>query len=138
MVRIAMAVIGASVAVEVALAGPEDTPSELLAMVGRADFLEHCSACHGASGRGNGPVASSLNKPPTDLTRIAARRDGKFPADEIAAFIDGRTELAAHGSREMPIWGREFASRSGSDAIGDELVRGRHLILVEYLRTIQR
>ena len=121
-----------------ASAGDNDVPSEILATVGRADFVEHCAPCHGMSGRGNGPAASSLKKPPADLTRIAERHGGRFPTGEISKFIDGRNEIPAHGSREMPIWGREFTARMGNDDIGDELVRGRHLILVEYLETIQR
>jgi len=121
-----------------ASAGDEDVPSEILVTVGRADFVEHCASCHGTSGRGNGPAASSLKKPPSDLTRIAERRGGEFPSGEISKFIDGRNELPPHGSREMPVWGREFTTRMGDDDIGDELVRGRHLILVEYLKTIQR
>lgn len=121
-----------------ASAGDNDVPSEILATVGRADFVAHCAPCHGMSGRGNGPAASSLKKPPADLTRITERRGGEFPTGEISRFIDGRNELPAHGSREMPIWGREFTTRMGDDKIGDELVRGRHLILVEYLKTLQR
>ena len=121
-----------------ASADDADIPSEILVAVGRADFVEHCASCHGMQGRGNGPAASSLKKTPADLTRIAERNGGEFPAGEISKFIDGRTQLPAHGSREMPIWGREFSTRMGDDEIGDELVRGRQLILVEYLRTIQR
>ena len=56
----------------------------------------------------------------------------------MAAIIDGRASIAAHGGREMPVWGRAFADEVGGDAVGDEVVRGRLLILVEYLRSIQR
>jgi hypothetical protein len=38
----------------------------------------------------------------------------------------------------MPVWGRDFSARLGEDDIGDQLTRGRVLILVEYLKTIQR
>ena len=113
-------------------------PSELLASFGRAQFVEHCASCHGMKGRGDGPAATSLKIAPADLTRIATRRDGTFPDGDIAAIIDGRTEVPAHGSREMPVWGRDFSARLGEDEIGDQLTRGRVLILVEYLKTIQR
>jgi len=135
---LATAAIGLVISASYATAAQDEAPSELLAMVGRADFVEHCAPCHGLAGKGNGPVASSLDKPPADLTGIAERRGGTFPAGDIGAFIDGRTEVPAHGTREMPVWGRKFAARMGTDPIGDELVRGRLLILVEYIRTIQR
>ena len=35
---------------------------------GEALFPDHCSACHGAEGRGDGPLAKSLADPPADLT----------------------------------------------------------------------
>jgi mono/diheme cytochrome c family protein len=31
----------------------------------------HCAACHGVEGKGDGPQASSLSKPPTNLTDLA-------------------------------------------------------------------
>jgi copper resistance protein D len=35
---------------------------------GQELFAEHCASCHGANGRGDGPVAANLPKPPADLT----------------------------------------------------------------------
>ena len=119
-------------------ADSNSAPSELLATFGRAQFVEHCASCHGMKGRGDGPAATSLKVAPADLTRIATRRGGTFPSGDIAAIIDGRTEVTAHGSRTMPVWGRDFSARLGEDEIGDQLTRGRVLILVEYLKTIQR
>jgi mono/diheme cytochrome c family protein len=63
-------------------------------------FVRYCSACHGAHGQGDGPAASAFQPPPADLTRIRQRHDGFFPAAEVAAAIDGRTAIPAHGSRE--------------------------------------
>jgi mono/diheme cytochrome c family protein len=109
----------------------------LLADPGAETFHEYCAACHGATGEGNGPVAAELKKPPADLTRIAARRGGTFPDAEIARWIDGRFDVPAHGTREMPIWGRVFqAPAPGAEP--DDVVRGRLLTLVEYLKTIQK
>ncbi|HWP94484.1 MAG TPA: cytochrome c/FTR1 family iron permease [Gammaproteobacteria bacterium] len=42
----------------------------------RALYAEHCAACHGAAGHGDGPLAPSLEPPPTDFhdrTRAAER-----------------------------------------------------------------
>lgn len=105
---------------------------------GRVSFLRHCSSCHGAQARGDGPVATALRATPADLTGIAARRGGSFPEAEISAFIDGRTDLPAHGSREMPVWGRVFAQPITENTDGEEVVRGQLWVLVEYLKSIQQ
>ena len=85
---------------------PSATPAPgesnpILVEVGGQAFATHCASCHGADARGSGPVAAALNIRPADLTRIAARRGGDFPADDLAAWIDGRLASPAHGTREM-------------------------------------
>jgi mono/diheme cytochrome c family protein len=65
-------------------------------------YAQHCAMCHGADARGGGPLAPSLIVPPTDLTALG--RGEAFPASRVAARIDGRDPLVAHGS-PMPIWG---------------------------------
>ena len=55
--------------------------------------------------------------PPTDLTHITQRHGGRFPVAEIAAYIDGRTVVLAHGSREMPIWGERFGEMVGGGSV---------------------
>jgi hypothetical protein len=53
-------------------------------------FRMYCAPCHGASARGDGPVASSMKQKPADLTLLARRNGGTFAADEVARIIDGR------------------------------------------------
>jgi mono/diheme cytochrome c family protein len=121
-------------------AGPAcaaDPDESLLVESGRKSFQRHCSACHGMDGSGNGILKPVLRVAPSDLTRIAARRGGEFPDAEIAAFIDGRSFVAAHGSREMPVWGRIFGEPVVEDGDAEEVVRGQLWILVEYLKSIQ-
>lgn len=57
--------------------------------VGHALYVDHCAACHGASGRGDGAMAGGLPVAPADLTRIAARHDGVFPWSDVIAKIHG-------------------------------------------------
>ncbi len=38
----------------------------------------------------------------------------------------------------MPIWGRRFGERIPEAGISEEVVRGRMLVLVEYLKSIQQ
>ena len=127
--------VSSGVATPSSSAEPNDP---MLAEVGAGMFKQYCASCHGASGVGDGPVAASLKKPPADLTRIAARRGGKFPDAEISRWIDGRFDAPAHGTREMPVWGRQFQDTVGNRTDPDEVVRGRLLTLVEYLKTIQK
>lgn len=123
------------------LAGAEPSdgaaPDPMLAEMGAAPFAQYCASCHGANARGDGPVASSLAKPPADLTRIAARRDGRFPKGEIAKIIDGRFAIGAHGTREMPVWGAVLGESVPDPEMSEELTRGTIAVLVEYLASIQ-
>jgi mono/diheme cytochrome c family protein len=120
-----------------AAAQPPRIPGETVS-AGQQYFMRYCSACHGVTGRGDGPAAPALRTPPADLTRVAQRRDGRFPVAEITALIDGRTVVPAHGSREMPIWGERFGEMGGGGSVGEEVVRGNLLVLIEYLQSIQQ
>ena len=112
-------------------------PDPLLAQMGAETYLELCASCHGPEARGDGPVAPSLATPPADLRRIAERRGGSFPVGEIARKIDGRFDLPAHGTRDMPVWGRRFAADVPDARDAEAIARGRVAVLVEYLQTIQ-
>lgn len=75
------------------------------ALAGRALYAEFCAVCHGESLRGDGPMAEALTIPPPDLTQLSGA--GAFPLVAVAAQIDGRDPLAAHGG-EMPLFGDWF------------------------------
>ena len=105
---------------------------------GRHVYYRHCATCHGYWGDGQGYLAPLLVSTPADLTQIAARRKGVFPAREIAQIIDGRQGLPGHGSREMPIWGQRLGHTLTSAPDSETAVRGEILLLVEYLRALQR
>ena len=89
--------------------------------------------CHGMDAKGRGPAAPAMKVPPTDLTRLAQRGGGKFSAADIRQVIEGRTELPAHGSREMPIWGEVFRALE-SDSVMRNL---RMKNLIDYLESLQ-
>jgi len=104
---------------------------------GASLFKAYCASCHGIGGRGDGPVAASLKVEVPDLTRIAARQGGQFPAEQIRKIIDGRTTMPPHGSREMPVWGQEFRAAALNDSRAQQRVDGLIDSLVQYLRSIQ-
>ena len=72
---------------------------------GQLEFQVRCAACHGMEGLGDGLVGQLLKMPPPNLALISQRNGGSFPFERVFEIIDGRKEMAAHGTRDMPIWG---------------------------------
>jgi len=102
---------------------------------GKGVFGEYCAACHGTDGQGNGPAATALKKRPADLTQLSLKNGGVFPEIRVTKFIKGYDELAAHGTRDMPVWGYVLGSLSSQNpAVVDQRVAD----LVRYLKSIQR
>lgn len=99
-------------------------------------YAVYCAPCHGVAGKGNGPAASALKTPPPDLTKLAARNHGKFPEAAVYTAIrgDANAPIQAHGSPEMPVWGKIFMSISGDQANAQLRLAN----LVAYLKTIQK
>jgi hypothetical protein len=42
------------------------------------------------------------------LTALAKENGGKYPANKVTATLRGKANLAAHGNKEMPVWGTVF------------------------------
>lgn len=98
----------------------------------RGMFGTYCAVCHGKEGKGNGPAASALAKVPADLTKISARNKGTFPDVKVRRYIEGLDEVAAHGSRDMPMWGSLF------NALSRDTAQLRVAALADYLKSIQQ
>lgn len=74
--------------------------------VGKKQYMKYCATCHGPSGTGTDGIASRLfTKPPTNLTLLSKNNGGKFPMMDIIDIVRGDRPIAAHGTREMPVWG---------------------------------
>jgi mono/diheme cytochrome c family protein len=85
------------------------TSPERYTIEGAKILRNNCAACHGADGRGHGPVSVSLKHSVPDLTLISRRSGGNFPYQRVREIIEGKESgPAAHGDREMPIWGPIF------------------------------
>jgi hypothetical protein len=82
-------------------------------------------------------VAASLNVVVPDLTRLAARNDGLFPAADVREIVDGRAVVVAHGPRSMPVWGYEFWIDEGGDITAEAEARAAINRLVSYLGELQ-
>ena len=83
--------------------------------------MSNCATCHGADGKGNGPLGAKLRTKPADLTTLAKRNNGVFSSDALYKMIDGREATRTHGGVEMPIWG----CRHSSQPVSLENVRKR-------------
>ena len=112
--------------------------------IGEKEFTKNCSVCHGAGGKGNGPIVDFLKQAPLDLTQISKRNGGQFPNQRVYDTIVDAGKLRAHGSQDMPIWGERYAleaiQKEGEFGTGTDsaaIARARVLELVFYLATIQ-
>ena len=101
---------------------------------GRQMFDAYCASCHGQSGKGDGPAAPALKVPATDLTRLAASHAGTFPESHVAEAIKGDWMTAAHGSKDMPVWGPVFLYLGQYDP-GEMQLRTRNL--AKYIESMQ-
>lgn len=104
---------------------------------GHAAFMKYCASCHGVDGKGGGPVADELRTPPSDLTSIASRRDGVFPAAMITEIIDGRRFTRGHGPSDMPVWGKKFGPDVAAGSADRVVAQDQLLLLVDYLKSLQ-
>ena len=101
---------------------------------GKEMFVSYCASCHGKDAKGDGPAATSLKVLPADLTGLAKRNGGKYPADKVTSILRGQTNLIPHGDQEMPVWGPVFWKMSGGH---EEVVQQRIANLNRYLETLQ-
>ena len=110
---------------------------------GQQQFRRYCAQCHGLDATGDGPVAPALKKKPTNLTTLTKDNGGVFPEKEVADYINGNKMVASHGTREMPIWGREFmlrqsgAAGAGAPTLTPTQVKQKIALLVGYIKSIQ-
>ncbi len=120
--------------------------------IGKSEFRSSCASCHGADAKGNGPISDQLKISPPDLTMLAKNNNGVFPANAIYEILDGRKTVAAHGPREMPIWGERFNpilnlphyvdppywKLAGPEQNPEVVVRKRILAVIDYLTRVQQ
>jgi mono/diheme cytochrome c family protein len=115
--------------------------------IGKREYVNSCAVCHGDSGRGDGPIIASLKIAPADLTIIQKSNNGVFPFGRVYEVIDGRKTIAAHGSRDMPVWGDRFkeksaelaelAMRFGISIDAEAFAQDKILALIRYLSSLQ-
>jgi mono/diheme cytochrome c family protein len=120
------------------VAAASATAADEAITVGKNNYMKYCATCHGPSGTGTDGTASRLfTKPPTNLTLLAKNHGGKFPMMEVIGIVRGDQPIAAHGTREMPIWGQTFGKPLSEGMYGKDAADAQIMNIGQYLETIQ-
>ena len=77
------------------------SPSQAAERAGEL-FVELCSVCHGAAGKGDGPTAAGLNPRPADFTNCQVME--AHPEETLFTIIK-RGGQSVGRSAMMPAWG---------------------------------
>ncbi|HXZ78458.1 MAG TPA: cytochrome c [Terriglobales bacterium] len=101
---------------------------------GKQMYDAYCASCHGLDGKGTGPAAA-LKDPIPDLTKIKKHNQGTYPAAHVAEIIRGDVSVAAHGSKDMPVWGSVLLRVSDHHPAE---VQQRIANLTGYIQSLQR
>jgi len=98
---------------------------------GGALYARYCASCHGVTGRGDGPVAASLDPHPADLTH------SNLELGDLIRRIDGRSATRPHGTSAMPVWGEVFNEELITEPKAREITRLRLQALAEHVRSLR-
>src|SRR5512142_68374 len=115
--------IAAAVALALPALASAQTPKVKLAPApvtnatdGAEMYQSYCAACHGKTGKGDGPATPALKTKPADLTQLSRLHGGSFPGKDFEDKVNGQAMMPAHGSSAMPIWGPVFRT-IGNDTL---------------------
>lgn len=143
LVRISVVVASLLGTVVFAVAQQAPSPAQTKRVdFGKAEYEARCATCHGLTGKGDGPTAAYLTRKTPDLTTLAKNNNGILPVTAMYLVITGDTELPAHGTREMPVWGNAYRFEAGQHYFEwpydiEGYVRVRILALIEYIDRLQ-
>lgn len=110
--------------------------------IGKREFESNCATCHGLKGAGDGVLKPWLTRSPSDLTMLAKSNGGILPLPRIYDVIEGATQVAGHGTRDMPAWGNRYKVQAAEYYMdvpydAEAFVRMKILSLVEYINRLQ-
>lgn len=130
--RLLAAGLVVGVAVVLCASPPAAHAQDSLGVRGESDYMRYCSACHGERADGNGPVANVIHPRPPALTQLYARY-GRPLGTKLVAYVMGETMPRAHGTSDMPVWGRNLEEPDGTDAKAVRIIWR----IIDYLDRIQ-
>lgn len=112
----------------VALAIPSLANAAGDAAKGKAVYDTNCLSCHGATGKGDGPVGAVLNPPPRDFSKgefkFDTEKDGNAGTDQDLEDVIRKGAAAYGGSPMMAPW----------PALSDDDVQN----LIAYIRSLKQ
>lgn len=106
---------------------------------GRALYRQHCTACHGVQGGGDGDMAMLVPGRMPDLRTLTARNGGTYPRTHVVQAITRISELH-DGIVAMPDFGGLLSASPASHTAPDGTrieTDAAVLKLVDYLETLQ-
>lgn len=103
---------------------------------GYAEYQQYCAVCHGVWADGEGLIKPVLTETPTNLRTLGQRHGSPLPRERIAGYIDGRIPVLAHGSKDMPVWGKRL-DEGVHTSVPDQRKRSQVMVIVDYLQAIQ-
>jgi mono/diheme cytochrome c family protein len=109
--------------------------------IGKREYESNCIACHGKDLKG-GAYVDFLKVTPPDLSQLSRKNGGVFPFDRVYGSIDGRQDVKGHGSRDMPIWGKDYQVKAAEYYVDvnydpEAYIRARIFALIDYLNRMQ-
>jgi mono/diheme cytochrome c family protein len=109
--------------------------------IGKREYESNCIACHGKDLKG-GAYVDFLKVTPPDLSQLSRKNGGVFPFERVYGSIDGRQDVKGHGSRDMPIWGKDYQVKAGEHYVDvnydpEAFIRARIFALIDYLNRMQ-
>lgn len=131
--------LGAAAAAGVAQeSGAKQSREEFALQIGKQKYMKYCATCHGPDANGDGVAARLFTTKPPDLTLLAKENGGKFPMNELLNIVKGNAPIAAHGNREMPVWG-EILGRPLDTSMNKQAEDNAEIMVIgHYLESIQK
>ncbi len=107
-------------------------------VAGEALYLKYCGSCHGADGKGRGPVSSDLKVKVPDLTTLAKNNKGVYPVPRVMSSIDGTRKVRGHGDPAMPVWGEVFKEELKGEKYSELTTLRKTQAIADYIAKLQR
>lgn len=137
-----MVVAASMLSISAAFAQQSARPQGSRLDLGKIEYEANCASCHGLKAKGDGPTKPFLTQIVPDLSTLAKRNNGILPVSTMYDVIVGDKDVGSHGSRDMPVWGREYKIQAGERLMEaqydpEAYIRARVLAVIEYINRLQ-
>jgi mono/diheme cytochrome c family protein len=119
-------------------AGGSQSREDFALQIGQQKYTKYCATCHGPNAAGDGVAARLFTKPPPNLTLLSEKNGGKFPMNQLLSIVRGDEPVAAHGNREMPVWGEILGRPLDTSMNGQAQANAEIMVIGKYLESIQK